>query len=357
MMSWQGIQGHDPVVEKFRLAVERNRLASTFLFVGPGGVGKRTFALKLAAALLCERNPETAFDPCGVCPACQQVAGNSHPDLELVTKPKNRNFIPVETFIGDREHRMREGLCHNIGLKPFRGGRKVAIIDDADFLNQEGANCLLKTLEEPPSRSVLILICTSEQKQLPTIRSRCQIIRFQPLSDEVLAELILSQQLAESPQEAANLAHLSHGSLDKAVQLVDDELRQFRPTLFEHLALIDVSQEGFPKQLTTFVEAAGKETPKRRARLETVVDMAVEFYRDLVRSLAREQPGGDPALARAVQQARAAWTGSIEQAADCLQRCIEAHSQIRGNANLTTLIECWLDDLSQIGLGRPLSTA
>lgn len=351
-MSWQGIQGHDTVVEKFRSAVTRNRLASTFLLVGPGGIGKRTFALKLAAALLCERNPETEFDPCGTCPACQQVDSGSHPDLELVGKPKNKSFIPVETFIGDREHRMREGLCHNIGLKPFRGGRKIAIIDDADFLNQEGANCLLKTLEEPPPRSLLILIGTSEQKQLPTIRSRCQIVRFQPLPDEVLADLIVSQQLADSRDEAAYLARLSHGSLDTAAQLIDTELRRFRPALFEQLARIDVSQGGFPKQLTTFVEAAGKEAPKRRARLEIVVDMAVEFYRDLVRSLAGQQPNGDPDLTRMVEQARDAWSGDVEQAADCLQRCITAHSQIRGNANLTTLIESWLDDLSQIGLGR-----
>ena len=77
---------------------------------------------------------------------------------------------------------MREGLCHDIALKPFRGGRKIAIIDDADYLNQEGANCLLKTLEEPPEKSVIILIGTSQQRQLPTIRSRCQIVRFAPLS-------------------------------------------------------------------------------------------------------------------------------------------------------------------------------
>ncbi len=117
-MSWQGIQGHDENVERFRRILASGRLASTFLFVGPPGVGKRTFALKLAQALLCQAVPDIELNPCGTCPSCQQVAAQSHPDLELIAKPSDKSFIPVEVFIGDREHRMRDGLCHNISLKP-----------------------------------------------------------------------------------------------------------------------------------------------------------------------------------------------------------------------------------------------
>ena len=95
----------------------------------------------------------------------------THPDLHLVSKPADRGFIPLSAFIGDEAHRMREGLCHTIALKPMMGGRRVAIIDDADYLNDESANALLKTLEEPPPRSVLILIAGNLERQLPTIRS------------------------------------------------------------------------------------------------------------------------------------------------------------------------------------------
>src|SRR5256885_12928292 len=181
-MSWQSIRGHDRVVEKFRRGLAKGRLASTFLFVGPPGIGKRTFALKLAQALLCEKVVPEALAPCGECPSCRQVQSLNHPDIEIVTKPADNAFIPLEALIGDAEHRMRAGLCYNIALKPYSGRRKVAIIDDADYLNKEGANCLLKTLEEPPPQSVPILIGTSEQRQLPTIRSRCQIVRFQSLA-------------------------------------------------------------------------------------------------------------------------------------------------------------------------------
>src|SRR5436190_10788235 len=160
-MAWQGIEGHDEVVERFRRSLARGRLASTFLFVGPAGVGKRALAEKLAQALLCSAAPAQQMAPCGHCDSCVQVAAHTHPDLYLVEKPADKSTIPLELLIGDDEHRMREGLCHAISLKPFMGGRKVAIIDDADYLSEEAASCLLKTLEEPPPRSVLILIGTS----------------------------------------------------------------------------------------------------------------------------------------------------------------------------------------------------
>ena len=149
------ILGHDSVLDRFRRSIRAGRLASTFLFVGPPGIGKKLFALQLAQGLLCERRPEEALDPCGECPSCAQVLAGTHPDVVVVKKPTDKNFIPLELLIGDKEHRMREGLCHDISLKPYSGRRKVAVIDDADYLNQEGANALLKTLEEPPPKSLL----------------------------------------------------------------------------------------------------------------------------------------------------------------------------------------------------------
>lgn len=213
---WQGIAGHDEIAERFRRGLERGRMASTFLFVGPPGVGKRTFALKLAQSLLCQTRSAAALDPCGVCACCVQVAAGVHPDLLLISKPADKSFIPLSCFLGDDQHRMRAGLCHDIALKPFMGGRKIALIDDADYLNEEGANALLKTLEEPPPRSLLILLGTSADKQLPTIRSRSQIISFRPLPEPLIAQLLVSQGLVADPAEAARLAAFSEGSLERA---------------------------------------------------------------------------------------------------------------------------------------------
>ncbi len=347
-MTWQDIQGHDRIVEQFRRALANRRLASSFLFVGPAGIGKCSFALKLAQALLCETTPEEQLDPCGTCPACQQVAARTHPDLQVISKPKDRNFIPIELFIGDREHRMRVGLCHNIGLKPFRGGRKIAIIDDADFLNQEGANCLLKTLEEPPPKSMIILIGSSEQKQLPTIRSRCQIVRFRTLPEETVAELLYRQELVEDRQQAARLAALSGGSLATALQLADEQLGELRQILLSELSQPSWDAVELSKVVGQFVDDAGKEAPARRVRMNQLIGFSAEFYRQLMRAFSGLPVEGDGVLGQAVTEAGNAWIGDGQAAAACLQRCLEAQGHILANVNQANLLDCWLDDLATL---------
>ena len=100
-MAWQGIEGHDPVVAKFRRALSRNRLASTFLFVGPSGIGKRAFAEKLAQALLCSQSSAAEMSPCESCISCRQVSAHTHPDLILIEKPADKSTIPLAAFVGD----------------------------------------------------------------------------------------------------------------------------------------------------------------------------------------------------------------------------------------------------------------
>src|SRR5277367_908081 len=174
----------------------RGRLPHAFLFVGPEGIGKHAFALRLTQALLCERVPESKLDPCGQCPGCLQVMAGTHPDLLHVAKPEDRQELPI---------RVIRDLCIDLGLKPMSGRRKVAIVDDADDLNDEAANAFLKTLEEPPPGSTLILVGTSAEGQLDTILSRCRVVRFDPLPESELAELLLEQGIAETPEAAARL--------------------------------------------------------------------------------------------------------------------------------------------------------
>lgn len=332
----------------FRRALERGRLASSFLFAGPAGVGKRTFALKLAQALLCRTNPEAALAPCGHCPSCAQVLSGSHPDLITVARPKDKAVIPVELLIGDKQHRMREGLIHDIGLKPFMGGRKVAVIDDADCLNVEGANCLLKTLEEPPPGSVLILIGTSPARQLPTIRSRCQLIQFQPLRAEVVARLLIAQEAVSSPDEAQRLARYCEGSLQRALELADPDLWEFRSLLLERLSDPTLDSVRLAQAVAALVEAAGREAALRRNRLRQIMAFSAEFYRHLLLVFSGAGAGNDADLARAVSRAVESWPGDSLMAAGCLDRCLEAAAQVDRNANQSTLIACWLDDLASL---------
>lgn len=344
-MSWQGILGHDDVVEQFRLALARQRLASSFLFVGPAGIGKRTFAARLAQALLCRQRPAADLDPCGQCSSCVQVAADTHPDLVMVDRPKDKSFLPLELLIGDKDHRGRQGLCHAIAMKPFMGGRKVAILDDADYLNAEGANSLLKTLEEPPPRSVLILIGTSPAKQLPTIRSRCQVVRFRALPSELVAELLLSQNLVESPEEARRLASHSGGSLERALELTGDELWQFRLMLQERLSEPGLDGVSLAEAVSAFVSEAGSEAARRRARMRQVFEFAAEFYRYLIRGLSGAAGMDDTELEGRVRRALQHWPTDDAAAAACLDRSISAIDELERNAYQPTLLECWIDDV------------
>src|SRR5262245_57208355 len=126
--------GHDPVLDRFRRTLRAGRLASTFLFVGPPGIGKKSLALYLAQGLLCERQPDELLEPCGKCSSCAQVLAGTHPDIHLVQKPADKNSIPIKLLIGEGDTRNREGLCYDISLKPFSGRRKIGIIEDADYL-------------------------------------------------------------------------------------------------------------------------------------------------------------------------------------------------------------------------------
>jgi DNA polymerase-3 subunit delta' len=344
-MAWQGIEGHDDVVARFRTAIERNRLASTFLFVGPEGIGKRTFALKLAQALLCTERSDAALDPCGRCDSCVQCLAGTHPDVERIAKPKDKSELPIALFVGPPDKRMQEGLCHNLSLKPFLGNRKIAIIDDADYLNEESANALLKTLEEPPPRAVLILIATSLDRQLPTIRSRCQTVRFQPLAPAVLAELIVAQGIAADPAAAQELAERAEGSLTKARELADAELWKFRRVLLARLSGEELDSVRLAEAINRFVDEAGTEAIVRRARLRQVIHFAAEFFRQLLRQLSDGPPIGDDDLQRAVAAATRWWPGGVELAADRLDRCLDALGHVDRNANQAALIYAWIDDL------------
>jgi DNA polymerase-3 subunit delta' len=233
---WQGIYGHDEILDRFRQTLRAGRLASTYLFVGPPGIGKRRIALELAHSLLCTDASEADLNPCGNCESCRLFAAGSHPDLDVMGLPADKTTLPIELFIGDREHRNQEGLCHRLGMRPFFGRRKVAIVDDADHFSIASANCLLKTLEEPPPSALLILIGTSPSRQLPTIRSRSQVVRFSPLARETVADLMVATGVVSDLAFAEQVAELSEGSLEKAKQLADRDLWDFRTQLLAAVA-------------------------------------------------------------------------------------------------------------------------
>ena len=343
---WQGIEGHDGVVERFRRAVARGRLSGSYLFIGPEGVGKRSVALRLAETLLCLGRSPSEFAPCGRCDACLRVEAGTHPDLDIVAKPPDKSSLPLELLIGDDQHRGREGLCYRLALRPVLGGRKIAIIDDADFLRVEAANCLLKTLEEPPPGSVLILIGTSLVKQLPTIRSRSQVVRFSPLAPRIVARLLVERGLVPEPSEAERIARRSQGSLARAAELVDPALWQFRDEFLGRLPRVGTESVALAAAVGEFVAKAGKSAPARRARLRTVVGFALESYGDMLRRQCAMALRAD--ASRSDAAAGAGVEADPDRTVAMIERCLDALDQIDRNVHQTVLIDSWIDDLAAL---------
>jgi DNA polymerase-3 subunit delta' len=335
-LSWERVRGHEALVEGFRRAVRRDRLAHAYLFTGPAGVGKRLFAAELAKALLCEKRAAGELEACERCPACVQVEANTHPDFFTAARPPEALEFPIEL--------MRE-LCQGFALKSARGRGKVVLVDDADDLSEEAANCFLKTLEEPPPRSVLILIGTSPDRQLQTIVSRCQVIRFAPLPAELVDEL-LQRQGVEDAALRARLVRLSGGSPGLAKELADPALWEFRRQLVAELAKTPINPVSLSRQWLASVEEAGKESAAQRGRAQLGLRLLIDFLDDALTVGAQGTPRRTEVEDRAALEAVARRAGP-ERLLAALDRCLEAARQIDRRVQLVLTLEGLLDALAQ----------
>lgn len=341
---WDDLCGHDDVVERFRRTLGRDRLASTYLLVGPPGIGKRRFALKLAQALLCTECAAASLEPCGQCASCRLAAAGNHPDLDLVGMPAGKTRLPISLFLGDSDHRYQEGLCHRISLKPVVGRRRVAIIDDADHFNQESANCLLKTLEEPPPHLLLVLIGTSPARQLPTILSRSQTVRFRPLDAETVARILVQTGVATDARQAAELAEHSEGSVERARELADPQLWQFREQMFRELASLQPDSVRLARSIQTFVDEAGGQAAARRGRLRTLLSFAVDLYRAALRARLGGTAIADQSIDGILNGVNG--LGDVSRCTAALDGCLEAIEHVDRNANLGLVIQNWCEVLA-----------
>jgi DNA polymerase III subunit delta' len=352
-LAFGNVLGHDRVKEILARGLASGRLPPALLLAGPEGIGKRTLALALGRALLCDRD---GGDGCGACSACRRIdkvieslpelrehAASQpdepaalnlrlHPDLVLV-EPWRLTVEGKARIKPEIKIKQIRDVVQEIQSRPFEARVRLFVIEDAHQMNEEASNALLKSLEEPPPTSHLILVSSAPQNLLPTIRSRCQVLRMAPLPSGLL-EGHLREKRGLSAEEARLRAAMAGGSLGAALAFASDSYRKLRAQALEILAQ--------PAASLAMLEAA-----ERLAQLEDELPLALIALRSVLRDVAALRAGAGRSqllnLDLADELSPFARGPLGERAAELADRAGQTLVALRGNANRLLAADLLLD--------------
>ena len=255
-MSFKDIKGQDSAIEFLKNSVRDDKVSHAYMFIGPAGVGKRSTAINFAKALNCLSSQDG--EPCDSCAQCKKIDSGNHPDVLTISAPKDGLSFSIDSV---------RAVTKDISLRAYEGRKKVYVLDGAGSMKHEAQNALLKTLEEPSSDSVLILIAEDAGDLLLTIQSRSKKVRFFPLAPAVI-ENILTENYKLDKDKASLLSRLASGELDKALDYNDEDFFLKRKRVIDGLkngALQDSDIDGLSKP-----------------ELRMVLDIMLTWYRDVL---------------------------------------------------------------------------
>ena len=261
-MAFADLIGHSTQIETLRRALLNGRLHHAYLFFGPSGVGKRTVATALAQAIHCS---ELAGDYCGRCVNCANIIGGNHADVRFIGLLPDKKEISIQ--------QIRE-LERELRFRSFSGKRKIAIVDPVVLMNGTAQNALLKTLEEPPANSLIILIATHAGALLPTLRSRCLRLSFAPLPRAEVAAFLRAKRGAKA-ENAEFVAVMAMGSIGAALALDQEALTEKRKIWTGRLA--ELKSGDYQAVIAAAEALAGS-----RDDAAAFLSWAESWYRDLL---------------------------------------------------------------------------
>lgn len=257
------IIGNEMIKEHFQKAIENHKISHAYILNGEAGTGRKSIANAFSMALLCEKG---GTEPCMVCHSCKQVLSGNHPDL-IYVKHEKANSIGVDDI--------RDQINNTIMIRPYSSYYKIYIVDEAEKMTVQAQNALLKTIEEPPSYAIMILITTNQEAFLPTILSRCVQLKLKPLKDFTVKSYLV-ENLNIPDKEAEVCAAFARGNLGKAIHLASSdefkELYQKVMVLIKNVETMDI------------VDLLDKirEMKEQNFEINEVLDLLQLWYRDVL---------------------------------------------------------------------------
>lgn len=334
-MPWNLI-GHEWAANILCQHIARGQMRHAYLITGPAGVGRRTLALRFAQAVNCTQ-PPTPGEPCGVCRACVQFERMAHPDLSVVQAGREGGDIAVDAV---------RQLQRALNLAPYEARFRIALLLRFEEATASAQNALLKTLEEAPEKVILLLTAENAEALLPTIVSRCEILRLRPLPLDTVRESLAARGIPAA--QADLLAHVCGGRPGLAFRLSQNEerMRQRADWLDDLWRLLHANRAerfAFAERAANTRGNTREERDRLRENLREMILTWLSFWRDaLLRAAGTSAPLTNPDHAERVEQA--AITAEVSGARRAITALEDALPRL-GNANLQLLLEVLLLDM------------
>ena len=263
MGTFKDVVGHKDIINYIRNAVREDKVSHAYILNGERGAGKKMLANLFAATLLCEKGGP---DPCNECHSCRQAESGNHPDIIKVTHEKP-NSISVDDI--------REQVNNTIMIKPYQGPYKVYIIPQADMMTTQAQNALLKTIEEPPEYAVIMLLTENADTLLPTINSRCVMLKLRNIKDTLIKKYLM--ETMQVPDYKADMCTaFAQGNMGRAIMLANSE--HFNEIRDEAVQLLKYINE---MELSEIVQAVSRITAYK-LEINDYLDIIMIWYRDVL---------------------------------------------------------------------------
>ncbi|MBS1257763.1 MAG: DNA polymerase III subunit gamma/tau [Candidatus Scalindua arabica] len=268
-MAFSDILAQDHITDHFRKTITSNHLSHAYIFTGQDGIGKTLLAKEFSKAIFCS---EKEGDSCNLCNNCVRIENSNHPDIHWIEIEEKAKFLKIDSI---------RDLQQSVTLCPVESNYKLFIIKDTDRMNEEASNCLLKTLEEPPASTIIILIANSLTLVKETIKSRCQIIRFHPIPAHVIEDQLIKRFDADAGK-VGWVSRFSSGSLGSAFELLEDNYYEKNRDIVNRIGVSGIDNLLLAEEVIDSYLGSSETLEEKRQALRRILNCILQFYRDVL---------------------------------------------------------------------------